>query len=255
MTTELDRRLYNFTFPVEERKVFFEDRNDISTITKSYKAIVRQDTDKLISIMNDTYKIIPNSEIIKPLMEQLHSLDTTWHIDNSHSFVEDNRMRLQITFPELTLNDGRSDISLSLFLHNSYDGSEGIRMYWGAIRYICRNGMVFGEVLSKFYGKHTQGLRLDNLKSQVEQTYENIPAIKNRINQLLNTKTTEDIKENIELKLGKTIIKYVEAEELQYKRAMNQWALYNILTYYISHEVEQRLRAAKQFEVSKIFKL
>lgn len=66
-----------------------------------------------------------------PLLEQLHYLDTNWIIDPSHSFIENNRMRLQVTFPDLSLNDGKSDISLSLFLHNSYDGSEGVRLIWG----------------------------------------------------------------------------------------------------------------------------
>src|SRR5690606_21574907 len=119
--------------------------------------IVRPDTDQLISIMQDSYQLIPNRDVIMPLLEQLHQLDTRWYVDNSHSFLESNRMRLQVTFPDLTLNDGRSDIALSLFVHNSYDGSEGVRMFWGAIRGICSNGMVFGQVLAKFYGKHTKG--------------------------------------------------------------------------------------------------
>ena len=71
-------------------------------------------------------------------------------------------MRLQVTFPELTLNDGKSDIALSMFIHNPYDGSEGVRVFYGGIRAICTNGFVFGEVLSKFYSKHTKGINLEN---------------------------------------------------------------------------------------------
>ena len=167
MTQEIERRLNKYLFPVEERKVFFADNDKEPKGTKEYKAIVRPDKNKLISVMQDSYQLIPNRDVIMPLLEQLHELDTRWNFDNSHSFVDSKRMRLQVTFPDLTLNDGRSDIALSLFLHNSYDGSEGVRMFWGAIRGICSNGMVFGEVLSKFYSKHTSGINLGNLKEQL----------------------------------------------------------------------------------------
>ena len=251
MTQEIERRLNKFLFPVEERRVYFANPDSNVKSTRDYKAIVRTDKNKLVSVMQDSYKLIPNREVIMPLLEQLHQLDTRWNFDNSHSFVDSKRMRLQVTFPDLTLNDGRSDIALSLFLHNSYDGSEGIRMYWGAIRGICSNGMVFGEVLSKYYGKHTKGINLGNLKQQLEQTYDQIPVIKQRIEILQSIKVTDTIKTEVETKMGKTVAKYVEEQ----KSPVNQWALYNILTYYVSHLVEQRMRAAYQMKVSKLFRL
>lgn len=239
-----------------EREVFHGDvTNKSPLLTKNYKAIVRQDTGDLISIMNDTYKTVRNSEIIMPLIEELNLLDTSWFLDSSHSFVENNSMRLQVTFPELIFHDGRSDVSLSLFLHNSYDGSVGVRMFWGAIRAICKNGMIFGEVLSKFYGKHTMGLNISNLHEQVEASYEKIPVIKHRIEQLLNEKVTDALRQQIENRLGKKITKYIETQEDENKKAKNLWVLYNIITYYVSHTVEQRLRAGYQLEVSRLFKL
>lgn len=257
MTTELEKRLSPFLFPVMEREVFHGDvtNNKSPILTKNYKSIVRKDTGELISIMNDTYKIVPNSEIIKPLMNELNLLDTSWFIDSSHSFVENNRMRLQVTFPELVFHDGRSDVSLSLFLHNSYDGSEGVRMFWGAIRAICKNGMIFGEVLSKFYGKHTMGLNISNLHEQVEASYEKIPVIKHRIDQLLNEKVTDALRQQVENRLGKKVMKYIEQQEEEHQRAKNLWVMYNLITYYVSHMVEQRLRAGYQIELSRLFKL
>jgi len=257
MTSEIEKRLEPFLFPVIERDVFHSDAlNRSSLLTKNYKAIVRKDNGELISIMNNTYKIVPNSEVIKPLMAQLHTLDTSWFIDSSHSFVDNERMRLQITFPELILHDGRSDVSLSLFLHNSYNGTEGVRMMWGAIRAICKNGMVFGEVLSRFYGKHTMGLNISNLKEQVEASYEKIPIIKHRIEQLQNDKVSDSLRQNIENKLGKKIACYIgEQEEESGQKAKNQWIIYNMITYFISHNIQQRLRSQYQLEVSKLFKL
>ena len=254
MNTTIKKKLSNFLFPVGERAVYIDDDKTYRP-TKHYKAIVREDNGKLVSIMKDSYQLVPNSEVIKPLLEQLHNLDTNWIIDPSHSFADDNRMRLQVTFPELTMNDGRSDIALSLFLHNSYDGSEGVRMIWGAIRAICSNGMVFGNVLRKYYRKHTSGLEVTNLKSQLESTYEKIPVIKHRIEILQNTNVTKTMRRDIEDNLGKHVIKYISSQEKQFKRAANLWVLYNIITYYVSHLVDMRMRASYQLETSKLFKL
>ena len=91
--------------------------------TEQYKAIVRSDNNRLISIMPKTYKLITNEEVILPVMKFLDNLDNKWLIDPSHSFVDEKRMRLQITFPELTVNDGTSDVALSLFFHNSIQWS------------------------------------------------------------------------------------------------------------------------------------
>ncbi len=251
MTKQLERRLNKFLFPVEERRVYFDNPDTGITATKAYKAIVRTDKNNLISVMQDSYQLIPNRDVIMPLLGQLSELDTKWNFDNSHTFVDSKRMRLQVTFPELTLNDGKSDIALSMFIHNSYDGSEGVRVFYGAIRAICSNGFVFGEVLSKFYSKHTSGINLNNLKEQIEATYEKIPVIKERISILQNLEANQTITDEIEKKLGKKISAYVAEQP----KPENQWALYNILTYYISHLIEKRLRAAYQLRASKIFKL
>jgi hypothetical protein len=160
-------------------------------------------------------------------------------------------MRLQVTFPDLTFNDGKSDIALSLFLHNSYDGSEGVRMFWGAIRGICSNGMIFGKVLSKFYAKHTSGIRIENLKEQVQLTYGQIPVIKERIEILQNIEVTKTLQESVEKYLGKSVTKYVQ----EHPTPENQWILYNYLTWYISHMIHQRMRAAYQMKVSRLFQL
>ncbi len=244
-------KLEKFMFPVEEKRVYFEDKKGSLSKTDDYKAITRVDTNSLVSIMQDTYHLVPNRDIIMPLMDQLESLDSSWIIDPSHSYVENSRMRLQVTFPDLTFSDGESDIALSLFLHNSYDGSEGVRMFWGAIRGICTNGMVFGKVLSKYYSRHTSGIQIGNIKQQVEKTYEQIPIIKNRIDILQNIGIKKAFSEAIEDKLGVTVASYLHNQPAP----DNQWVLYNYLTYYISHVIEMRMRAAYQLKVSKLFQL
>jgi hypothetical protein len=92
---------------------------------------------------------------------------------------------------------------------------------------------------------------LNNLKEQVEATYTKLPVIKQRIEILQNLETTKPLTDGIQQKLGKKAAVYVSEQPTP----ENQWMLYNILTYYISHLVEKRMRAAYQMKVSRLFKL
>jgi hypothetical protein len=150
--------LQDFMFPITERAIavhngeadFIDLENKQTYLSGDFKAIVREDTNELISIVRNSYQIVPNEVLINKLMHELVALETPFRIDPSHSFCENNRFRLQITFPDLSLKDSESDIPISLFLHNSYDMSEGVRVFFGAIRSICSNGMVLGMCSQSF---------------------------------------------------------------------------------------------------------
>ena len=250
--------LRDFSFPVIERKVAvhngqserIELGNRQTYLSSEYKAIVRQDTNELISIVRDSYQIVPNETLIGQLMEQLDKLATPFEIEPSHSFVENTRMRLQVKFPEIQINYGRSDITLSLYLHNSYDMSEGVRMFWGAIRAICTNGMVFGQVLGSIYHRHTKGFQMDGLQQELTLAYDMMPRVKNRIAELSERPVNQDIRQDIESGLGKKFSQPILETEYE-----SQWKLYNAITYAISHVIQQRYRSRYQIAAAKVFGL
>ena len=250
--------LRDFAFPVIERRIAVHngqseqiDLGDNETyLSGEYKAIVRQDTNELISIVRDSYQIVPNETLISQLMEQLDKLATPFEVEPSHSFVENSRMRLQVRFPGIQINDGRSDIALSLYLHNSYDMSEGVRMFWGAIRAICTNGMVFGQVMGSIYRRHTKGFQMDNLQKELSQAYDMMPRVKNRIAELSERPVNQDIRQNVETELGKRFSKPIL--ETDYG---SHWKLYNAITYAISHTIQQRYRARYQMATARVFGL
>ncbi len=250
-----------FCFPVAERQVAVDDAeslnihlNDPSThLASDYKAIVREDTNEVISIVRNSYNIVTNSELIDQLLRQLATCGQSFKIDPSHSFVSNARMRLQITFPELRLRDRESDIALSAFIHNSYDQSEGIRFYFGAIRAICSNGMVFGTVLSKYYSRHTKGFSFDDLGEKLQEARSYFPEIQERITRLEQLRVDEQLVENVSDKISKRLAEVCIAEE-EIGR-ITQWRLLNRLTNHISHEMEPHLQARYQENVSKVFAL
>ena len=253
--------LQPFCFPVVERAVAVDggqtnliDLEDQSSfLSNGYKAIVREDTNEVISIVKDSYQIVKNSDLINRLLQELATSGYQFKIDPSHSFVENNRMRLQITFPELLFRDGESDIALSAFLENSYDQSSGIRWYFGAIRAICSNGMVFGQILSKYYSKHTSGFSFQDLGEKLTEARQYFPVIQERINRLERLRVDEQLVENVSNKVSKRLAEQViEQEEIG---RLTQWQLLNRLTNYVSHDLDQRHRARYQDNISKVFAL
>ena len=159
-------------------------------------------------------------------------------------------MRLEITFHELTMHDENSQLELSLYLHNSYDLSESVRMRWGFFRLICSNGAILGKILAQTYSRHTKGFKIANLKQSLTETYDRIPAIQNQIKHLESAPVTTKIMERVERRVGKKLSKRVIEQNPQ-----SQWEMYNGLTHYISHDIEQRFRARYQTAVSQAFQL
>jgi len=250
--------LQDFLFPITERAIAVHNgevdlidlENKQTFLSGDFKAIVREDTNKLISIVRNSYQVVPNEVLINKLMHELVALESPFRIDPSHSFCENNRFRLQITFPDLSLKDSESDIPISLFLHNSYDMSEGIRVFFGAIRSICSNGMVFSNVLAKFYGKHTQNFKIENITSKLREAYDYLPDIQDRINQLEMTPVGPELFTKVENEISKRIAREVETEE-----QISSWQLLNRITYIISHSIALRHRARYQQNVSRVFGL
>jgi len=252
--------LTQFMFPVEERPIAIHDghqdimdiENRDTFLSADYKALVRADTNEPISIVRNTYQVVPNRVLINQLMEELVGMDTPFVVEPSHSFAMNNRMRLQIKFPELIVTDDDSDIALSLYLHNSYDGSEGVRAFFGAIRDICSNGMVFGKSIAKAYHRHTSGFELGRISESLSEITELMPGIQTRINELILSDPDDALYENIEKQLGKRMLKQVNDSTQEH---VSQWDVLNAITYIISHVMDQRMRARYQLAASRVFAL
>jgi|SRR5690625_166719 len=248
--------LEHFYFPVEEKEIALLDNQQVAGSISGYKAIVAPKTEgreEIISVVRDSYKLVPNRDLIEPFLEKVDALNVNWYIDESHSFAQSNRMRLQITFPDLYLEDEESRSPLSLYLHNSYDMSEGIRLFWGAIRAICRNGMVMGNLLGSFYARHTQGFAFNNIEHHFHQATEKMKQVDQRINQLDTIKLEESFMEQVQKTLGKRRLKAITGMESVPDQS--QWELLKDITYFISHHEEKKRRADLQLKVSHLFHL
>ena len=247
----------SYFFPVEEQEIaLLEAPWSNIPVIQDYKAIVaprENGTKKVISVVRKSYQLIENKQLIEPFLNEVSKLGTRWKIDKSHSFCTDSRMRLQVTFPDIRINDEDSAIPLSIFLHNSYDQSEGVRLFWGGIRAICSNGMVFGNILGQFYARHTKGFDFKSINKQLDDATKRITDVQRHIYALDSYETDEKVMKKLQQALGKRRLK----EIVQSDRVpdLSQWQLLNNITYYISHEVPKPERAKYQMKVSEVFAL
>ena len=246
----------HFYFPVQEQDIaLLDERTPWHQKIHGYKAIISpsEKKDKVISVVKDSYKLVKNKELIEPLMEQVSKLGVRWRIDPSHSFCQTNRMRLQITFPDILLKDEESDIPLSLYLHNSYDQSEGVRCFWGGIRAVCQNGVIFGNILGSIYARHTKGFSFKNFYEEFGNALDKIHSVQSKIHLLQDKPVDELLMDQLQKSLGKRRMEEIARTDKVSDKS--QWDLLNDITYHISHEEEKPKRADLQMKLSSVYDL
>lgn len=247
----------DFMFPIEERSVALEElpyqanRMLNPHPEQAFKAIIRTDTNEVISVVRNSYQLVPNEDLITMFYEELRDRQVHAFIDESHSLVNSQRMRLQITFPEIKFQDGDSEIALCLFIHNSYNGSESVRFVFGAIRDLCENGMVIAETLTEYRFRHRRGVNIKkNISGVITTVFDEWPIVEDKVKLLARTPFNTEIYAKVEQIMGTSWSHYLRSEQPE-----TMWEAYNILTDYISHQLLKDQHARYQQGVSRVFDL
>lgn len=262
--------LNEFCFPIEERPIEIpktiigKDLAPTAGIMEvpandRYKAIVRGDTGELISVVSKNYQTVKNAALIETFLSEIGKVGEKWELEPSHSWVTNSRMRLQVKFPNIIIPDGDTSIALSVFLNNSYNRTEGIRAVWGGLRAVCTNGMVFGNVLGKFYARHIKKFEMGDMQTAFGKTMEKLPALQHRINHLKEAEVSLGFLETLEKEIGiKAMdalfgVKEIRIEDMAPDETL--WGVYNKVTEHISHRIPQVQQERYQEAVSKVFEL
>ena len=246
-----------FMFEVEERTVDLKELPLQQTLGQrsdsdpGHKVILRPDTGEIIAVVRKSYRLIPNEDLIMQFYTELRDRQIPAFLDYSHSFVTNRQMRLQITIPELTFEDGDSEITLCIFLHNSYDGSEKVRIVFGATRIICTNGMVLTESLTEYSFKHQAGVNIEAIVSRaISSVFDEWPIVEDKVKLLAMTPFEVETYERVEKLMGKDWVTYLRS-----RKPETMWGAYNELTGYISGQLLKEDRAIHQRRVSAVFNL
>lgn len=290
---EPSRPRYSELKPVEEVKINKKELISLATqpvkevnildhrqkVVEGYKGIFNTETNKVVSVVSDTYNLLPNKVVVDPVLEFLEKNKIKYIFDR-FSYVNDTNMRLHFTFPEIKIKDDSKDGILgSMFLHNSYNNTESFNMTAGALRLVCKNGMVANVAFKKLKVIHQahniDSIALANMEAVFNGFHDNTKMIEQRIKEMIATKVTgqfiKQIYPKFEVRIAAHMLREVgllapdqnntDSAELianlddKQKLNTNMWKLYNILTQYISHQTLQRYRLDYLRVVSKQFAL
>ena len=248
-------------------------------LVKGFMGVYNIPMKEVVSVVSDTYKLLPNKQIIDPVLNFLEKEKIKYHFDR-FSWISSRRMRLHFTFPEYKIkDDSKEGIISSVFLHNSYDMIESFRMEVGAMRQICSNGMVIGKLLKRIKVVHRaeniQEIAVANINSIIKGFWDNNVAIEAYIKQMIAEKTTMKMLVKLSTKVegkifahlmksigladadtsNRDVIRNIKEFDPNQIVGQNQWQIYNILTQYISHITLQRYRVDYLRRVSRFFGL
>lgn len=257
------------------RFVTIKDHKNVSI--KDYKGVYNSSIRKVVSVVSETYTLLPNKSVIDPVLNFLEK-EKIKYIFDRFSYVTDRRMRIHFTFPDFKIKDDTDEgIMSSIFMHNSYDMMESHRFNIGAMRQICSNGMTVERIIKRTKFVHRSAdleeKAVANVVSILKGFDKNKMLVEQYIQQLIETKVTVKFLAGIATKMeakifahlmktiglcdadegNRTIVRDVKDMDGDQVIHQSMWQVYNILTQYISHITFQRYRLDYLRRVSKMF--
>ena len=269
------------TFPVSEMPIYIPRQGDIidisnssSHITSNHKAIVKMSEDgkpeKIISVMKPTYEIVSNQEVLDQTFDMLETMNIKYENDRQHTNITDSRMQVAWRLPEYSFIDKTdSEIQYQMRIHNSYDGTERVRLIFGFIRMVCTNGLVVNYLGETIFRKHTKNVQEDiEIPKVINTAFEKVDELKARLD-TMNEKIISiallekaisvlGVRNAEEAGIGSFTQKRNGESEFKIDDSLlkvSQYTLLNMMTYQISHNIDMKMRYTYQQKIAKIFQI
>lgn len=226
-------------FPVELRNI----ETDTGSEIKRKKAVVRTDTNRVISVVSDKYTLIKNEDVLKAVEPVIESVGLKLAQASSckGGAVSFARFYNEVdTFnKEVKVGD---IVKLGIELFNSYDCSRPLGIGLIAERLKCTNGMTVPEALAHFSIRHYGGVDLGEVRDKVAEVLSFSEVVLKRWRTWVKESVDDATAKKFLFKMfgekrnGQMMFKsYLEKRE-----GNTVWDLYNVLTYYASHEAKVR---------------
>lgn len=275
----------DWNFPVEEKEITLignRGKNGEAQVWNfdpeesgldKYKAIVRPDTNSLVSIVSNRYELVTNQAVVDAAEEALSSMPDMKN-RKTHTFTFNNGavFERRYTFPDLNISMGKlSDdekdklvtdedlINPTLSFFNSYNGWKSISFVVGAYRLVCKNGLMTKQGVYQMSRKHQGDIDTDFLKENVKKAIDHFYAMRDEWNEWKKEPVTENVEDLLEENVkyvGKKYQRMIkeEWEKKILKEEATKWLLFNVVTRIITHEVKTRSRQVRmQASFNKLF--
>lgn len=248
-----------YDFPVSKETVFLSPSEGATQPIPHFEAIVRKDTNDVLGIVSEKYKLRTHGEVINAFRTALEGQGFEEKIQ-----LAKNGAQLFATYKLLgeQIEVGVGDfVSLQFVVKNSYDGSSALQIMLGAYRLVCSNGMVIGKSFYKFSQRHigdkNGAMDTEKLRGQIfalsEQFRGVLPTLQKMSNQEV-TAAEEYLFDAKTLQLPEYIVEEARAQ-WQQERDKNVWGFYNSLTHAITHSMRKESPASSLFMGQRAWKV
>jgi hypothetical protein len=217
-------------FPVELQNIQLADGRVVSG-----KAIVRTDTNQVLSVVSNRYRLVRYEEVLdkaESFVKQFGEPTREVHLSENGS-----KMAAVYTYKESNKEIMKDDIvGLRIYLRNSYTPGQSIQCKIGALRLKCLNGMVSSKSLFEYTINHTG--------KEVELKFPEPVAVMDQYStqvDFLKTLTQKKLTETEFNFLGEKAVEQGIVPSPALKENPDRdldysaWKLYNQMTYYVNH--------------------
>ena len=238
----------------EQPLAYLTPSSGFSGLVPQYKALVREDTGDVLSVVGKDYKVLQNSQVFGRMESMICNSLQVSDLAEMEVVAKTSRNG-EVAFKEWkfptigvpSTEESKSDIAFRIIGTNGFGGSS-VKMVYGGIDYYCQNGLIMGEQISNVQFRHTKFADVDKKLDPIGQAVLNFKAQGLTWREWQDTSVSADevsavLKKNrwADLLIRK-ILNRMDVEI--FDRGSTLWAAYSAMTYYASHANDA------QFQVS-----
>jgi len=226
-----------------------------------YKAILREN--KLVTITGRDYYLFPNEEALKigdeaaklAGLEPFEKINAYGMKKVGHALLneQETQMRAMYILENRAAIDGE-ELNIGVNVFNSIDKSTAFGCSLFSYRYICGNGVIYGqEEIFTIRRIHSSGFQqiIEDLKAKILAVMERGIDILDAYNQMAQQELNEELAEKLKRsRLSKKVLPDYLKEEEAHLQDLTVWTTYNDITELIWHNRASDLKTkTHQFQV------
>jgi len=214
---------------------------------EQFKAVVNQTTQHIEAIVSDRYTLIQHREVFEPVIVAMRNLGVRIQGKVTR---DGGRIYADILFNDDRFKHDVSDdsekgdiINFGMRFFNSYDKTTSFGAEVFAMRLVCKNGMIRPVNIKSIREIHSGNKRfvvkaIANLfKSLAEESPKFADVVSRAREEIVTLQMMKELFATWHL--GKKHVK-VLMQKIRKLDEKNQWNIYNVLTDYITHNMEVR---------------
>jgi len=236
-----------------------EIQTEDGTVIPNKRAVVNVDeNNRVLGIVSPKYKIIPNTKLLDSITPVLDDLGLNVDKPDIRTTKGGAITFFKFMTETITGEIQKGDIvRFGCEFFNSYDGSMPVGFHIIAERLVCTNGLIVPKSITEIHIRHTGSANTNEIKNRLKEYYPKTQSAIGLWKDWVDIKPPENRLQNF---LKQSVSKKLQRDFLnKYKtlpsNKQNLWEFYNLITYYISHQLKTRkeeLKAYRQFNTNEV---